>query len=257
MFKVEPTGPFCSQQASLFQLPQWFPESHPNLWQEITLTRLFLEPVTSPHYRRKSLWHVDGLVDTVNIQVVCCLLFCFCSESYVVAVFFSRLSVNCVCVTFGFNDSGVRSVFGDLHGLVLHSFPWGYSMLQVSSMTFSIYWVTYVRVYLYIYSSCILLQLRAYSSKYWFICRPFWQITNLRNLIHFGILLFESMFSYMFKRKTANCINFEPLKRSWGSILSVIEHAVFHLEIPPYTYCKCGVQSKCFNDSHLYMSCQT
>lgn len=208
-----------------------------------------------PHYRRKSLRHVDGLVDTVNIQVVCCLLFCFCSESYVVAVFQSFICELCVCVTFVFMSLGsepclvtyMELFFTHFIGVILcFKCPLWHSQS-----------VGHLCAYLYIYSSCILSQLRAYSSRYWFICRPFWQITNLRNLIHFGILLFENMFSYMFKQKTANCINFEPLKRSWGSILSVIEHAVFHLEIPPYTYCKCGVQSKCFNDSHLDMSCQT
>ena len=57
----------------------------------------------------------------------------------------------------------------------------------------------------------------------------------------------------MFKENNANFINFEALKRSWGSILSVIEHAVFHFEIPPYTYCKCPVQSIFFNDPDLYL----
>ena len=73
MFKVEPTGPFCSQQTSLFQLPQWFPESHPNLWQEITLTRLFLEPVTSPVTNRGitvACWWIGW-----HSQHTSCLLF--------------------------------------------------------------------------------------------------------------------------------------------------------------------------------------
>lgn len=73
---------------------------------------------------------------TYKLFVVCCFAF---AVNPMWLLFFSRLSVNCVCVChFCFYESGVRTVFGDLHGIILHSFHWGYSMLQVSSMTFSI-----------------------------------------------------------------------------------------------------------------------
>ena len=139
MFKVEPTGLLCSQQASSFQLPQWFPGSPPptcdrrSPWPDFSWSR-WLAP-TNRDINCGML--MDWLTrSTYKLFVVCC--FVFAVNLMWLLFFFSRLSVNCVCVTFGFNDSGVRSVFGDLHGLILHSFHWGYSMLQVSSMTFSI-----------------------------------------------------------------------------------------------------------------------
>lgn len=232
----------------------WIPA--PNLWQEITLTRLFLEPVTSPVTNRdiNCGMLMDWLTQsTYKLFVVCCFVF---AVNLMWLLFLSVVYLWIVCVSLL-----VLMILGSEACLVTYMDLFFTHFIGVILCFKCRLWhsqsVGHLCAYLYIYSSCILLQLRAYSSRYWFICRPFWQITNLRNRIHFGILLFENMFSYMFKQKTANCINFEPLKRSWGSILSVIEHAVFHLEIPPYTYCKCGVQSKCFNDSHLYMSCQT
>lgn len=140
MFKVEPTGPFCSQQTSLFQLPQWFPGSPPptcdrrSPWPDFSWSRWLAPSLTV--ISTVACWWIGW-----HSQHTSCLLFvvlflqwilcgcCFC-QSFICEL--------CVCVTFGFNDSGVRSVFGDLHGLILHSFHWGYSMLQVSSMTFSI-----------------------------------------------------------------------------------------------------------------------